>query len=190
MAKPTQLAHVVFQTRRFDEMLNWYQTALEVDIRFKQDLLAFLSFDSEHHRIALVNLSIADPEDKAKLSAGRGTVEHVSFTYASLNVLLENYTRLKDLNIEPYWCIHHGMTLSMYYGDPDGNQLEFQIDIYDTAEAGNEFLNSEAFAKNPIGVEFDPQDMIDKKAKGVSEDVLLEYKEGPVKFPLPNASNR
>ena len=55
-------------------------------------------------------------------------VDHVAYTYASLNDLLENYAQLKEKGIRPYWCVHHGITVSMYYADPDGNQMEFQVD--------------------------------------------------------------
>ena len=55
-------------------------------------------------------------------------VDHVGYTYASLTELLENYARLRDEGIRPYWCVHHGITASMYFADPDGNQMEFQVD--------------------------------------------------------------
>ena len=42
--------------------------------------------------------------------------------------LLENYAELKEKGITPYWAIHHGVTASVYYADPDGNQMEFQVD--------------------------------------------------------------
>ena len=57
-------------------------------------------------------------------------VDHVAYTYGSLNHLLENYAWLKERGIKPYWCIHHGITVSMYYADPDGNQMEFQVDCF------------------------------------------------------------
>ena len=45
-------------------------------------------------------------------------VDHVAYTYASLNDLFENYAQLKEQGIKPYWWIHHGVTVSMYYADP------------------------------------------------------------------------
>ena len=55
-------------------------------------------------------------------------------------------------------CIAHGPTLSMYYADPDGNQLEFQIDLLEP-DAANEFIHSPAFAANPVGEQFDPEEL-------------------------------
>ena len=124
MAKPQSFAHVVLMTRRLDQMVDWYRKVLCVDVRFQHPVLTFLSIDEEHHRVALVNLSVFDPEEELQVSARAGSMEHMAFTYASAADLFENYARVKSLGIEPYWCIHHGMTLSMYYGDPDGNQIE------------------------------------------------------------------
>ena len=46
-------------------------------------------------------------------------VDHVAYTYSSLDDLLENYEQLKAQGIMPYWCVHHGVTVSMYYADPE-----------------------------------------------------------------------
>jgi catechol 2,3-dioxygenase-like lactoylglutathione lyase family enzyme len=59
---PTKLAHVVYRTRRFDEMLAWYQTVFAAKVQYANPGLAFLTFDDEHHRFAFVNLSLFQPE--------------------------------------------------------------------------------------------------------------------------------
>ena len=59
--------------------------------------------------------------------------------------------RLKGEGIEPYWCLNHGPTTSMYYKDPDGNKVELQIDNFDTDET-NRWMGSGEFAQNPIGI--------------------------------------
>ncbi len=45
---------------------------------------------------------------------------------------------LSDLN-NCYLCVHHGMTVSMFYADPDGNQMEFQVEFFGSGEADNAF---------------------------------------------------
>jgi hypothetical protein len=86
---------------------------------------------------------------------------------------LGTYTRLKSAGIEPYWCINHGPTLSMYYRDPDGNQVELQIDIFDDIEGTNEWFAQSDFATNPFGVKFDPEDIIRRHAAGEARETLL-----------------
>ena len=35
MAKPSRLAHVVYMTRRIDEMVSWYQAVFEARVRYQ-----------------------------------------------------------------------------------------------------------------------------------------------------------
>src|SRR3546814_17462514 len=67
---------------------------------------------------------------------------------------MATYERLRDKGIRPVFPINHGPTTSMYYADPDGNQIELQVDNYDKIEDATAFFYSEAFAENPVGVEF------------------------------------
>jgi hypothetical protein len=68
--------------------------------------------------------------------------------------------------------IRHGLTLSLYYRDPDGNGLEFQIDLMGT-EAANEFMSGPAFAANPIGEPFDPDALAARLAEGKPVNDLI-----------------
>ena len=47
MASPTKLAHVVYMTRRFDEMISWYQKVFEAKVQYQNPVLAFLTYDDE-----------------------------------------------------------------------------------------------------------------------------------------------
>src|SRR5262249_44087341 len=70
------------------------------------------------------------------------------------------YVRLKERGIRPFFCVNHGPTTSMYFRDPDGNRVELQIDNFATAEEGVAWMYSPAFDKNPIGVEYDPDQLV------------------------------
>ena len=61
MPPPTKLAHVVYMTRRFDEMLSWYQTVFEARVQYQNPAMAFLTYDDEHHRFAFVNMNVISP---------------------------------------------------------------------------------------------------------------------------------
>lgn len=184
MAPPAKLAHVVYMTRRFEEMLDWYQKVFEARVQYKNPALAFLTFDDEHHRFAFANMSVFKPDGSAEGTVAGVGVNHVGYTYASLGELLETYDRLKQLGIEPYWRIHHGLTLSVYYSDPDGNRMEFQVDCCADAEEANAFMHSEAFAANPVGVEIDPDDLLAQYRSGVPVEQLLVRPSGP-QSPIP-----
>lgn len=171
--RPQRFVHVVYRTRRFDAMVQWYQTVFGAHVQHRDPALAFLTYDDEHHRFAFVNLSLLAPGGDADERRGAIGVDHVAYTYASLRDLCENYARLRDLGIKPYWCIHHGITLSMYYGDPDGNQMEFQVDCFASNDEANAFMAGPHFAANPIGVEYDPEQLLQRVRAGVPDAELL-----------------
>lgn len=172
---PSRLAHVVLRTSRLNEMVEWYKFVLNGTTAFANNEIAFLAYDDEHHRIAFVNIPGLAPQP-----AGMVGVHHVAFTYDSLGDLLGNFERLRDRGIKPLWCVNHGPTTSMYYGDPDENQLEFQVDNYATVEEAGEFFFTDAFAANTIGVDYDPEDLLRRLRSGESEaSVKLRPPSGP-----------
>ena len=54
----------------------------------------------------------------------------------------------------------------MYYYDPDGNTLETQVDNFDAPEAANDFMASPLFRENPVGTDFDPQELLARLKSG------------------------
>jgi catechol-2,3-dioxygenase len=189
MTSPTKLAHVVLWTKQVPRMRDWYVTVLDGRVVYENPAAAFLTYDDEHHRVAL-----ADPDGAAKLagelgggsdglvgagssSGGGGEpglhgLSHVAFTYAGLDDLLENFERLQGVSIEPTSAINHGTTTSLYYADPDRNQIELQVDNFGTTEEGVAFMESESFARNPIGVPVDPAALLARLRAGESAEVL------------------
>ena len=155
--RPRKFVHVVYRTRRFEAMLAWYATVFDARVQHRHPALAFLTYDDEHHRFAFINLALIQPEGTQVDRQGVIGVDHVAYTYESLDALFENYVQLKALGITPYWCIHHGVTVSMYYADPDGNQMEFQVDSFASNDEANAFMGGPHFGANPIGVEYEPE---------------------------------
>lgn len=174
MTKPVKFAHVVYQTRRFDAMIAWYQAVFEAEVVHQDPALAFLTYDDEHHRFAFANLDVLKPDGGGADERGTIGVNHVAYTYASAGELLETYATLKAAGIRPYWSIHHGITLSNYYRDPDGNRMEFQAD----AESG--YMASDVFAANPIGVEVDMEALLAQYRAGGDPAELLVMPHGPM----------
>ena len=167
-AAPKALAHVVYRTRRFAQMLDWYATVFGAQIQSQNPAMAFLAFDDEHHRFAFLDLSVIDPDGTEPKHQGWTGVDHLAWTYASLDDLFQNYSQLKSAGIEPYWCVHHGLTISMYFADPDGNQMEFQVDAFDSSDECGAYLRGPDFEANPVGVEFDPEEWLEAVADGAS----------------------
>src|SRR6185295_5962738 len=183
MAKPSKFAHVVYSTRRFEEMIDWYQKVFEAKVVYQNPAFAFLTYDDEHHRFAFANLSALVPDSVASETRDNAGVNHVAYTYANLGDLLGTYERLEEIGVTPYWRIHHGITLSLYYQDPDSNRMEFQVDCKGI-EAANAYMQTEAFATNPVGVEIDPESLLAQHRSGVPAQKLLMMPEGPAS-PIP-----
>jgi catechol-2,3-dioxygenase len=158
---PFKLGHVAFRTGDVARLRAWYCTVLEADVVFENDFVGFLTYDDEHHRIAIINRGTSDHQD-----ADSGTLDHVSFTYESLGDLLDTYERLAGEGITPTRTINHGPTTSMYYNDPDGNGVELQIDNFETAEETTAFILSDTFRENPIGVLFDADRLVERFCAG------------------------
>ena len=127
---PSKFAHAVLRTNKFKEMVQWYKTVLEAEVVFENQMLAFMTYDDEHHRLAIAGFP--GVVDRAPHSAG---LDHLAYTYASLGDLVATYERLKAVGITPLVPINHGLTLSMYYRDPDGNKVELQIDNFEIGRA-------------------------------------------------------
>jgi len=168
--RPGKFAHVVLRTRQISVLSDWYAMVLGAKTVFSSDFAAFLTYDDEHHRIAL--LALPDVVDRPQNALG---LDHFAYTFDSLGDLLQTYKRLRGEGILPAWTINHGATTSMYYDDPDGNRVELQIDNFQTLEEANEFMLSEVFEKNPVGVEFDPERLLERYEQGDPiEELILQ----------------
>ncbi len=166
---PTKLAHFVLRTRKFDELCAWWKTLLLARVAFENQFLCFMTYDDEHHRIAIAGL----PELAERGPNAVGT-DHVAFTYATLGDLLFTHQRLEAQGIQPYWCVNHGPTTSMYYRDPEGNQVELQVDNVPDSERLHAWFRGGAFAKNPLGVPFDPEQLRKRYLEGEPESELVK----------------
>lgn len=166
---PAKLAHVVLKTppERVGTMLDWYKTVLEAEAMFETEGFGFVSYDNEHHRVAVLGL----PGTQERID-GRAGMHHMAFTYANLGELAHTYRRLKGAGITPEYSINHGPTTSMYYFDPDKNMVELQVDNVPEDKFADYFDNGE-FTANPIGVKFDPEALFARLEAGESEESLL-----------------
>jgi catechol-2,3-dioxygenase len=166
---PSILAHVVLRTANLNLMQDFYTTFLGGTVSHRTDMLSFITYDHEHHRIALVGIPTTAPKNRH--SCG---LEHIAFTFPDLSSLLLAYRQRKARGISPAWSVNHGVTTSLYYHDPDGNMLETQVDNFDSAEEATKYMSSPAFAENPIGADFDPEDLIRRIEAGEDDASLKE----------------
>ena len=179
MASPVKIAHIVLRTRRYEKMIKWYQFVFEGTIQHQNPKICFMTFDDEHHRFAFINLGEDEYDVATPNEVPASGIDHVAFSFDDLNSLMGTYKRLKQNDIEPYWPIHHGMTISLYYKDPDDNRLELQVDKFETMQEGSDFFHSEQFAKNPIGINIDVEELLHRYESGENHQSLFALPEAP-----------
>ncbi len=157
--------HTTFATLKLDEMVAFYEKVAGLVPVYVDDHGAWLTNDDANHRIALLALpGLKAPEDKGH-TAG---LHHTAFEYGDFDEWLDNYTRLKAEGIVPFLSLDHGMTMSMYYQDPEGNGVEIQVDAFGSWTKGKEWMwASEEFGSNPIGEHFDPDGMVAARKAGL-----------------------
>jgi catechol 2,3-dioxygenase len=161
--RPT-LHHVSLKTTRLQELIDWYSTVVGTEVTFEDSTGAWLSNDAANHRIALLSFPgfVDDPDRETRTG-----MHHSAFEYESFADLNSTYLRLREAGIQPDICIDHGMTLSYYYKDPDGNRVELQVDNFGDWSASKEWMHtSPGFRANPIGVFVDPARIAEQAAAG------------------------
>ena len=151
-------------------MIQWYKTVFGAKIQHQNEFLAFMTFDEEHHRFVIFE----DPATVTKSENAAG-VDHVGFGLASFSDFVLTYERLKAEGIMPFMTLNHRFTTSLYYHDPDGNDVEFSVDNFSTKGECDAFVRSdqmEEIGRPPFGHIFDPEELARLYHQGLPEKTL------------------
>lgn len=178
MPKPQLMHHLhILTNENYEKMVEFYQRLFNADIVTETGQpsgqeLTFLSYDDYDHRVVLIKLPHLKPK-----APGTVGVSHLAFGYASLGEILYIYQRMKEWGYNaPHWVVNHGNSTSMYYTDPDGNQVETLVDNFAPIDCQNYkryYQFTETFGDMAEG-NFDPETMIELYESGVPEDILLD----------------
>ena len=74
---PAKLAHFVIRTPRFEESISWWRTVLGADVRHRNDFLCFLTYDDEHHRLAILSVPTLTGNDRGAAPFGGAPVPQI-----------------------------------------------------------------------------------------------------------------
>jgi|HubBroStandDraft_6_1064221.scaffolds.fasta_scaffold357030_1 catechol 2,3-dioxygenase len=164
------LHHVNLKTTRLQQMIDWYGLVVGIEVTHQFEGGAWLTNDAANHRLALLSApGLADDPEKLR-HAG---LHHTAYEYPSMNDLLDTYVRLKEHGIVPHACLDHGMTMSFYYVDPDGNSVELQCDEFGDWSMSKAFMKSAPeFASDPIGIQVDPDRVVAARSGGATPQEL------------------
>jgi len=171
MAHPLHIAHFGLRTHDMPAAVAWYGRAFGARVQFRNELAAFMSFDDEHHRFVIWD----DGETEAKPANSAG-VDHIGFGCGDPGALADEYDRLKSLGILPVSCVNHHFTSSLYYRDPDGNEVEITCDNFPTKAKCEAFMKTpemaEAMQPPLFGSEFDPEELLRLRRAGVPDQEM------------------
>ena len=103
---------------------------------FKAPLVFMSSNPYSHHQLVLA--SGRDPESP------KTSINQISFKVEDLDQLREMYRRVRDHGVEERRPLDHGNAWSMYFPDPEGNNVEVYCD-------------SPWYVSQPHGDPFDPE---------------------------------
>ena len=122
------LGHVVIKVRDIERAEAFYGGVLGLPIcaRSERGPMTFFSLGN-HHDFAVLGLG-DEAEAAPRKAAG---LAHVAFKIGnSLDELREAKRHLDDAGVE---CapVDHEVTQSLYFADPDGNQVELYVDTSD-----------------------------------------------------------
>jgi len=189
---PDYMAHWVVKTARSNEMIDWYHTVFGARVVHENPKIAFLTWDEESHRMALVKVPhlLRYLFPLARLRRKVYGVDHLGFTIRSLEQLLSTYERLKKAGIAPVWAINHGPTTSLYYEDPDGIRLELQTENFPPRRRRQSTFTTAPSPKIPSGSILTPAIYLSDSAMAQTQPNCSSKELAPAQAPRHNAPLR
>lgn len=167
---PEYISHIGLRAWKYAEMVEWYGKVMGAEVRHRNEFLAFMAFDDEHHRLVI----FTDPDTVERPATAHG-IDHIGYGVRDHGHLVEIYERLRDEGIMPFAPVNHRFTTSLYYRDPDGNEVEFSADNFPTKEECSAFVMSDAMAEigyPPFGYAFDPEELARLHRSGATASEL------------------
>ena len=125
--KPSQLGHVNLYVRDMERSEKFYADVLGLHTTERRPGFAvFMSADQEQsHEVALMQLG-PDARGPEENQVG---LNHIAWRMATFEDLKELHRRLKAKGIDIGGIGDHGITLGIYFRDPDGNGNEAYYEL-------------------------------------------------------------
>jgi catechol 2,3-dioxygenase len=124
---PKYLGHVNIYVRNAERSQQWYADVLGLHTYdFVPGRAAFMSANlDESHEVALMEVG----EDASGLQKRQVGLNHMAWRMESLDALKAIYQRLKEKNVAIDHVSDHGISLGIYFRDPDGNGIEVYYEL-------------------------------------------------------------
>jgi catechol 2,3-dioxygenase len=125
MLHPLRIGHVVLKVRDLDRSLAFYRDLLGFTVVSElSNVMIFLAADGQnHHDLALLRVGQQAPSPFPR----RSGLYHVAIQLADFDALRSAHALLTERGLLR-GAIDHGVSRSLYTGDPDGNEIELYCD--------------------------------------------------------------
>ena len=171
---PPRISEIVLCTSAYEQLRGWYETVLGVEpfYEFRPDVpigldptaapdvtrMCFIRlFESHPYTEVMTIFEVQSLSTSAEAHSG---LHHLQLRNATVEQLLVRYERLKAIGITPMRTSNHGPGTSFYYRDPDGNAVELSANNFETSKEYLAFFSSEAYKRNPAGIDVDAETML------------------------------
>ncbi|MGA7761994.1 MAG: VOC family protein [Candidatus Binataceae bacterium] len=127
MIHPDRIGHIVLKVRSLERSRPFYTEVLGLEVmkELPQVKMLFLASNRrDHHEVALAEVG----ESAGAPKPGDVGLAHCAFRLKSQEDLLAAYREFKQRGVPISFTVNHGVTRSIYFLDPDGNQLEVYVD--------------------------------------------------------------
>ena len=113
--------------RNAERSRQWYEDVLGLHTyHYRPGRAAFMSADKEKsHEVALMQVG----DDAPLQQKGQVGLNHLACMMDSLDDLKDAYYRLKEKGVKFDHISDHGLSLGIYFRDPDGNGLEVSYEL-------------------------------------------------------------
>jgi catechol 2,3-dioxygenase len=124
---PKQLGHLVMRVRELDRSLDFYTRIMGLTIMERTPSgTVFMSANTEKsHELAIRAMGLDAPgPDHSRIGQA-----HMAWQMASFEDLQELYSRLRENNVRIQRIGDHGISMGVYFLDPDDNEIEVYYEM-------------------------------------------------------------
>jgi len=117
--------HIVLKVRSLEESDRFYREVVGLRLVGKRSGMWFYTSGAHHHDLALLQLG-AEAPSAVNFQTG---MFHFCFDVSDETELARLYARCREAGVRMMGAVDHNVTRSFYVRDPDGNMVEFAVEI-------------------------------------------------------------
>lgn len=126
MVKPKQLGHLVLRVRDVERSERFYADVLGLKTTEKRPgRMAFMAAGEASHELALMSVGPDAPGPEPN----RVGLYHFAWQMESFQDLKKLHRELKQKGVQIGGIGDHGISLGVYFFDPDGNEIEAYYEL-------------------------------------------------------------